>query len=242
MGDHEGNAQHRVAYWLDTETEITPMRVQGLDSGLFDGLSNADALLVLTPAPGGRKLSGLQTIWEVFDRVAASLSASAHVTTSYTAYYFFVVLNYRHLYGIELLQNTGESWQQWEARVGDKLGLEVIPVTILDPAVTTISNDTAIVIHAASIEEDFARHLLPRLQTVGPRKHLEMTPRGKEICSLMKSSIKAFVLGLLLTVVMAFASAIAVFILLIYLFGLKIATCIAIPGLGICYLAIRRML
>ena len=206
--------QEGLRLWIDQKNTVAPTRVEGLELSLLTGLRSADALLLLSPA-GPRNLTLGQKIKDTLDWMASMVSLEGHGerTSTFAMYYWLQVKLYEHLYGIELLPRANESWQAWEARTGERIGLEVVRMAITeDPNASPQPIDADFVFTPDGLRDGLRCDVVPRLQRVRPRSKPDMLPGAKRFFSLLKSVGKSLLRTLIVVAAFVSVAVIAAFV------------------------------
>jgi hypothetical protein len=134
-------------------------------------------------------------------------------TSTFATYYWTHVKLYEFLYGIELLPRANESWQAWEARTGERIGLEVVRIAITEnPNASPQPIDAHFVFTPDGLRDGLRCDVVPRLQRVRPRPKPDMLPGAKRFFSLLKSVGKSLLRTLIVVAVFVSVAVIAAFV------------------------------
>jgi hypothetical protein len=228
--------------WIDQKNTVAPTRLQGLELNLLMGLRSADALLLLSPA-GPRNLTRGQKIKDIVDSIAsmASIEARSGQMSTFAMYYWFQVKLYELLYGIDLMPRANESWQAWEARTGEQIGLEVVRMAITkDPNASPQPIDAHFVFTPDGLRDGLRRDVVPRLQRVRPRPKPDMLPGAKRFFGLLKSVGKTLLVTLIVVAAFVSVAVIAAFVFFPLVTTIAVATLAGLHGVSYLWRRWRR--
>ena len=176
-----------------------------MEISLFQGLERADALLFLTP-PAKRRFTFNQRILEFFDWAVIVVTLAAFeqggaaleaASQSHYLMHWFHMRYYKYVYGIDMQQSIHESWQSWEKRVSQQLGLEVTTISLHTASEQPAeASGCSYDIDIENLERDLKQCIVPKLLTVPSRRPLEMTQQAKNTFKCIETVAKELWKGL----------------------------------------------
>src|SRR5262245_57108257 len=149
------------------------------------------------------------------DWMASMVSIEHHGerTSTFATYYWTHVKLYEFLYGIELLPRANENWQAWEARTGERIGLEVVRIAITEnPNASPQPIDAHFVFTPDGLRDGLRCDVVPRLHRVRPRPKPDMLPGPKRFFSFLKSAGKTLLRTLIVVAAFVSVAVIAAFV------------------------------
>ena len=194
--------------WLDEANAVSPIRIEGLDFSLLNGIKDSDAMLYFTPseeigvvADMPVRIKKKQAIFRAFFNDSLHYlnllpqNKSAHGFLGLVSFWYLKWIEY--WYEVDLNKRFMESWQQWEARVARDCGLRVIRIIAVNDSANREDSE-GVYLKRDHFLGEFDEKILPLLTGLRRGKsRLRMSKLKQEEYSIFVQGIKAIFVALI---------------------------------------------
>ncbi len=176
-----------LSVWSDQGKRGLPTKFLGLDLMLKNGIQESRAVLYLLPSDADARTTMPPAPRGLAPRAWLKWLADTFVTLiiPQALYPIHALIRgwHRLFYGVDLEKQKTESWQRWEQRVADEMGIPIV-ATAVEPSEAA---EAAASVHVATLrvdrlDEDLRERVLPRLSGVPDRpRELEFRPGKRRL-------------------------------------------------------------